>query len=107
MGFQIKEKAAGRSALPAAKLEMTPSPLRAVGSYPPSGLETPTGRKPASKPYPPSGLEALTGRKPACKPYGLEAGLEAEPEASPSPSGRTFRTSLQDKSLEGRGDGRG
>jgi len=89
MGFQIKEKAAGRSALPAAKLEMTPSSLRAVGSYPPSGLETPTGRKPA------------------CKPYGLEAGLEAEPEASPSPSGRTFRTSLQDKSLEGRGDGRG
>ncbi|MCX5868343.1 MAG: hypothetical protein NT009_12870 [Proteobacteria bacterium] len=43
---------------------MPPSPLRAVGSYPPSGLE------------------ALTGWKPACKPYGLEA----EPEAPPSPS---------------------
>jgi len=47
---------------------MAPSPLRAVGSYPP-----------------------------ACKPYGLEA----EPEAPPSPSGRAFRMSLQDKSHAG------
>jgi len=61
----------------------SPSPLRAVGSYPPSGLEALTGWKPACKPYPP-----------AWKHYGLEAGLEAEPEAIPSP-------------LEGEGEGEG
>jgi hypothetical protein len=30
-----------------------------------------------TKSYPPSGLEAPTGRKPACKPSGLEAGTES------------------------------
>jgi hypothetical protein len=68
-----------------------PGNLPAAGQ--PEGQEA---LRPGS-PYPPSGLEAPTGRKPAWKPYGLEAGLEAgrvaEVGAAVNP-GETIRVGL-------------